>query len=65
MVGVVALQRKILVLMYTLWKKDEVFDENYEENRNPGLQQNEAGRGISSLPAQDELHPKRMKSSFV
>jgi transposase len=31
MKGVVAVQRKLLVLIYTLWKNDAVYDPNYEE----------------------------------
>src|SRR5690606_36897958 len=30
MVGQVAVQRKLLILMYTLWKNDTVFIENYK-----------------------------------
>lgn len=33
MKGVVACQRKLLVLIYTLWKNDTVFVANYEEKR--------------------------------
>ena len=29
MIGIVALQRKLLILIYTLWKKDEPYDELY------------------------------------
>lgn len=29
MIGQVAIQRKLLLLLYTLWKKDQVFDENF------------------------------------
>jgi len=75
MVGVTALQRKILVLIYTLWKKNEVFDENYGTQRNiqaannPEIipttnPKNEAGKSYN-LPAQDELPPNRSKFSFV
>jgi transposase len=68
MVGVTAVQRKLLILLYTLWKNDTVFDEN-RINKTSGNQEtkpllrlsgeaadpkNEAGRPIS-LPAQDEL----------
>ena len=56
MVGATALQRKILVLIYTLWKKEKVFLEDYEKK---------AGRGLSNLPAQDELPTKSQKFSFV
>jgi hypothetical protein len=31
MIGIVAIQRKLLVLIYTLWKKDEIFIDNYKE----------------------------------
>jgi transposase len=33
MKGVVAIQRKLLVLMYTLWKNDQIYDPKYEENK--------------------------------
>ena len=29
----VALQRKLLILIYTLWKKNEAFDKDYEKNK--------------------------------
>ena len=56
MVGATAIQRKMLVLIYTLWKKDEEYVEDYE---------NKAGRGLSNLPAQDELPTSSQKLSFV
>ena len=68
MIGATALQRKILVLIYTLWKNDTVFDADYENNRqdldkvpecgHPQVEK-KAGRGLSSLPAQDEPQPNR------
>jgi len=33
MKGVVAVQRKLLVLMYTLWKNDTEFDPSFEQNK--------------------------------
>ncbi len=33
MIGSVAVQRKLLCLMYTLWKTDQEFDPNYEANK--------------------------------
>jgi transposase len=33
MKGVVAVQRKLLVLIYTLWKNDTTYDPRYEENK--------------------------------
>lgn len=76
MVGATALQRKILVLIYTLWKNDEVFDENYRNNQDDiavkqeiknqnTMEKKKAGRIISILPAQDELQPSQLMSSFV
>ncbi len=38
MKGYVAVQRKLLVLIYTLWKKDMEFDPNYEIS---GIQESE------------------------
>lgn len=67
-VGVTALQRKILLLMYTLWKKDEVYREEKEDNSgnhetklllcplNPT--QNKVGNPYE-LPTQDELPYKQ------
>jgi len=60
MIGVTALQRRILVLIYTLWRKDEEYQENYIQSAF-----NKTGRDNKSLPAQDELQPNRLKSSFV
>jgi transposase len=31
MIGQVAIQRKLLILMYTLWKNDEVYDSDYHK----------------------------------
>lgn len=33
MKAAVAVQRKLLILIYTLWKKDEIFDQNYHLKR--------------------------------
>ncbi len=65
MVGVVALQRKLLILMYALWKNDTEYEER-EEKITSGNQETKPllrlnGKAIeiktgrqSSLPAQDE-----------
>jgi len=60
MVGITAIQRKILILIYTLWRKDEEYVENYKINLKCT-----AGRDMTPLPAQDELQPNRTKLSFV
>ena len=66
MVGATAIQRKILVLIYTLWKNDTVFDVDYEAKRKSlKVPQRKAGSGVSSLPAQDELKSSDMKFSLV
>ena len=75
MIGATALQRKILVLIYTLWKNDTVYDEAFEKKRKADrsevhkktLRQNKtkAGRSINNLPAQDELKAKDLSSSLV
>ena len=31
--GVVAVMRKLLILIYTLWKNDSEFDPDYEQNK--------------------------------
>jgi hypothetical protein len=64
MVGATALQRKILLLIYTLWKNNETFIE--EKNRTSGNQEiklllrhrDEVPKKTGNpkeLPAQDEL----------
>ena len=60
MIGITALQRRILVLIYTLWRKDEEYQEQY-----PLAILNETDRDQKSLPAQDELSPFRTELSFV
>ena len=66
MVGATAIQRKILVLIYTLWKNDEIFDENYEAKKSKQKTlQRKAGSGKSNLPAQDELKSNDQKFSLV
>ncbi|MCF1423267.1 IS110 family transposase [Mangrovimonas futianensis] len=37
MVALVAVQRKLLVLMYTLWKNEENYDEEFEKKKQQGL----------------------------
>lgn len=66
MIGATAIQRKILVLIYTLWKNDTVFDEEYEiKKSNQKILQRKAGSGKPSLPAQDELKSNNLKFSLV
>lgn len=60
MVGITALQRRILILIYTLWRKDEEYKENYMS-----ISVNKAGRNLKSLPAQDELGSNRLELSLV
>ena len=33
MKGYTAVQKKLLVLIYTLWKKDKEFEENYKDGK--------------------------------
>jgi transposase len=37
----VAIQRKLLILIYTLWKKNEAFDNDYEKNKSARVEQAE------------------------
>ncbi|HER41217.1 MAG TPA: IS110 family transposase [Salinimicrobium catena] len=60
MVGITALQRKLLILIYTLWKNDQEYQDNYLNTV-----KKKAGRDNPSLPAQDELIPDRTELSFV
>ncbi|MCU7550445.1 IS110 family transposase [Chitinophagaceae bacterium LB-8] len=66
MVGVTAVQRKLLILLYTLWREDTVYDEN-KANKTSGNQETKFLLRLNdavvekqqadpkSLPAQDEL----------
>lgn len=75
MVGATALQRKILVLIYTLWRKNEAFDYNHRNNpkdksvkpqaviQDKGCEKR-TGR-YYNLPAQDELQLNLPKLSLV
>lgn len=75
MIGITALQRRILILIYTLWWKDEVYIENFGEVSESEQKtqdkiseedtlENKAGRS-NNLPAQDELQPNQSKLSLV
>ena len=75
MIGITALQRRILILIYTLWRKDEIYIENYgdqsecEQNTQAKPKEedshgNKAGRS-NNLPAQDELQLNQSKLSLV
>jgi transposase len=67
MVGATALQRRILILLYTLWKNDTTYQQRSKEETSgnqetkPLLRLNDEVVGVtktgrpSSLPAQDEL----------
>lgn len=39
MIGQVAIQRKLLVLMYTLWKTNKLYDENYKKKVAPSQEE--------------------------
>jgi len=58
-VGATAIQRKILLLLYTLWKKDETFNENYlepaiDQQPDPLLTFRKEVSRSKDLPTQDE-----------
>ncbi|HEU4633836.1 MAG TPA: hypothetical protein VFS22_07625, partial [Flavisolibacter sp.] len=64
-IGVTALQRKLLILIYSLWKNDTVFEEREKitsgnQETKPLLRlggealENKTGKPLG-LPAQDEL----------
>ncbi len=67
MVGATALQRKLLILIYSLWKNDTVYEEKAKQKTSGNQEtklllrlndavvvKNKTGRP-TSLPAQDEL----------
>lgn len=43
----VALQRKLLILIYTLWKKNEAFDKDYEKNKSARVKEVETSSRFS------------------
>jgi len=43
----VALQRKLLILIYTLWKKNEAFDSNYHKSKSAGVEKTETSSRLS------------------
>jgi hypothetical protein len=64
MIGMTALQRKILLLIYTLWKNNEVYKQNENQpsgNRKTNIllrQRKEVKKKVGNyleLPTQDEL----------
>ena len=47
-IGLVAIQRRLLVLMYALWKKDQPFIENYKNTNESGFHEEEASSSSST-----------------
>lgn len=47
-VGIVALQRRLLVLMYALWKTNSPYIEDYQNNRTSGIQEEEVSSSSSN-----------------
>lgn len=73
MKGYVAVQKKLLAVMYTLWKKDEPYRRDYEERMNSGNDEQKLlfpFEGQKNSAAKAALHKmnfgttNRMKSSF-
>ncbi|WP_162055031.1 transposase [Pontibacter pamirensis] len=55
MVAYVAVQKKLLILMYTLWKKDEAWSEDkYQQQAQEIIQSLEAGASLSGVSAADK-----------
>ncbi|MFB6306487.1 MAG: IS110 family transposase [Flavobacteriales bacterium] len=50
MKGYVAVQRKVLVLIYTLWKKDEEYDPNFEHQSIMNAGRKKSGRSKKTAP---------------
>lgn len=48
MIGLIAIQRRLLVLIYTLWKKDEVYKEPSSESETSGFQEEEVPSSSST-----------------
>jgi len=48
MIGMVALQRRLLVLMYSLWKTNSVYKEDFYLRRASGYQEDEASSSSST-----------------
>ena len=42
----VAIQRKLLILIYTLWKKNEAFDKNHEKNKSARVKEEETSSRV-------------------
>lgn len=60
MKGYVAVQKKLLVLVYALWKRDEAFDPNYKHPAAAGQQPSEdreAGPSLATGEGQPEPEP--------
>lgn len=55
MIGATALQRKILILLFSLWKNDTIYNAEYASLQQPSnSKKTKTGRTVS-LPAQDNL----------
>lgn len=47
-IGLVAIQRRLLVLMYSLWKTESVYDENYGNKKMSGFQTEDSSSSSST-----------------
>lgn len=62
MKGYTAVQRKLLVLIYTLWKKDEVYDPNYHSRKTNAVASKQSERKATKISIETKpSSPKKVE----
>ena len=59
-IGLVAIQRRLLVLMYSLWKTDQAYVENYEMVKRSGFQKEEEPSSSSTRRVDKEAEKEKV-----
>jgi transposase len=59
-IGLVAVQRRLLVLMYSLWKKNEAFDENYGNEMISDIHEEEVPSSSSTRRVETESSEEKV-----
>lgn len=59
-IGLVAVQRRLLVLMYSLWKKNEAYDEKYGNEIISDIQEEEVPSSSSTRRIEIASHEKKV-----
>jgi len=64
-IGLVAVQRRLLVLMYSLWKKNESYDENYGSEMISDIHEEEMSSSSSTRRVENASSAEKVERMFI